>query len=104
MPPSWTIRSTYRVFDALFTIMLGRVSVWRFGSELMTSKSHHSVHAPFTTNASPRLVPDVPPAASMVARSPGYCRITTGRPETPATVETNLPSYVPPCSHTVSPG
>src|SRR5436190_17731933 len=94
----------YFVFDASFTIMLGRVSVLRFGSELISSKSHHSVHCPFTMNASPRDVVDVAPATSIVARSPGYCRITTGLPDAPATLGLNAPRYVPPWSQTVSPG
>src|SRR2546423_6559558 len=71
----------------------------------MSSKSHHSVHCPWTMNASPGLVPlGVTDAASSVARSPGYWRITTGFPDVPATVARNFPRYVPPCSQTVSPG
>src|SRR5882672_8369581 len=104
MPPSCTTRCTYFVFDALLTIMFGRVFVLRFGSELIISNPHHTVHAPLTMKASPRLVADVAPATSMMARSPGYCRMTTGFPGAPATVATNAPRYVPPCSQTVSPG
>src|SRR5919204_2210950 len=91
MPPSCTIKLMYLVLGASFTIMFARVLVPRLGSEFVISKPHQVVQAPFTTNASPRVVVDVLNATSMMARSPGYWRKRIGFPALPATVSTKAP-------------
>src|SRR5690349_25149945 len=84
--------------------MLGRVSFVRSGSESINSKPQNTEYSPVTTNKSPRRVGDVAPAASIIARSPRYCRTTTGAPGAPCTLLTTDPRYVPPRSQIVSPG
>src|SRR2546425_679993 len=55
---------------------------------------------------SPRVVPEVPPFASRIARSPGYWRTTIGAEAVPVRVVlmAPVPAYVPPRNQIVSPG
>ena len=90
-PPSCTIRFTNRVCEVLFTRVLDRVwldveEVVRLGSELISSNPQNTLYDPRTWSVDPLL-----PAPSMMARSPGYCRTTTGAPAVPRTVLVKAP-------------
>src|SRR5688572_15793140 len=93
----------YFVFEALLTMPLARSSlsalvVVRTGFGFITSMPQNTLHAPRTCS-----VVSAEPECSIVTRSPGYARTTTGRPEAPATVLVNVPRYVPPRTQMVSP-
>jgi len=65
----------------------------------MISSPQYHVYAPETVRIETPLL--LPP--SIVARSPGIARTTTGAVDEPVRYEVNVPRYVPPFTQIVSP-